>query len=90
MNTLLASVLLATLTAWSALSFAANMVPDAVDSEFANQDAQVERHKLMLAGYYEDSDFDADLDDVEYEASEKAKNAAHANSVIAKAYGRKS
>lgn len=90
MNTLLASLMLATLTAWSALSFAANIVPDAVDSEFANQDAQVERHKLMLAGYYEDSDFDADLDDVEYEASEKAKVAAHANAVIAKAYGRRS
>lgn len=90
MNTLLASMLLATLTAWSALSFAANIVPNAVDSEFVNQDSQVERHKLMLAGYYEDSDFDADLDDVEYEVSDKAKTAAHANKVIAEAYGRKS
>lgn len=90
MNTLLASMLLATLTAWSALSFAANIVPNAVDSEFVNQDSQVERHKLMLAGYYEDSDFDADLDDVEYEVSDQAKTAAHANKVLAAAYGRKS
>lgn len=56
----------------------------AVDTEFANQDAQVEQHKLMLAGYY-----DADLDDVEYEVSDKAKTAEHANDFIINAYGRR-
>lgn len=46
-------------------------------------------HKLYLE---ENSNPDAD-DDMsleEYQASQKAKEAAHANSVIAKAYGRKS
>ena len=88
MNKLLASLLLAAIGTWSVIAFA--VAPNAVDSEFVNQDAQVEQHKLMLAGYYEDSDFDADLDDVEYEASDQAKTAAHANKVIAEAYGRKS
>ena len=88
MNKLLASLLLAAIGTWSVIALA--VAPNAVDSEFVNQDSQVERHKLMLAGYYEDSDFDTDLDDVEYEASQQAKTAAHANNVIAKAYGRKS
>lgn len=88
MNKLLASLLLAAIGTWSVIAFA--VAPNAVDSEFVNQDSQVERHKLMLAGYYEDGDFDADLDDAEYEVSDKAKTAAHANKVIAEAYGRKS
>ena len=88
MNKLLASLLLAAIATWSVIALA--VAPNAVDSEFVNQDSQVERHKLMLAGYYEDSDFDTDLDDVEYEASQQAKTAKHANDVIAKAYGRKS
>lgn len=88
MNKLLASLLLAAIGTWSVIALA--VAPNAVDSEFTNQDSQVERHKLMLAGYYEDSDFDADLDDVEYDASQQAKTAKHANEVIAKAYGRKS
>lgn len=88
MNKLLASLLLAAIGTWSVIAFA--VAPNAVDSEFVNQDSQVERHKLMLAGYYEDSDFDADLDDIEYEVSDQAKTAVHANKVLAKAYGRKS
>ena len=88
MNTLLASLLLSAIGTWSVIAFA--VAPNAVDSEFVNQDSQVERHKLMLAGYYEDSDFDADLDDIEYEVSDQAKTAAHANKVIAETYGRKS
>ena len=88
MNKLLASLLLAAVGTWSVIAFA--VAPNAVDSEFVNQDAQVEQHKLMLVGYYEDSDLDADLDDVEYEVSDQAKTAAHANKVIAEAYGRKS
>lgn len=88
MNKLLASLLLTAIGTWSVIAFA--VAPNAVDSEFINQDSQVERHKLMLAGYYEDSDFDADLDDIEYEASDQAKAARHANSVLAKAYGRRS
>ena len=88
MNKLLASLMLAAIGTWSVIAFA--VAPNAVDSEFVNQDSQVERHKLMLAGYYEDSDFDADLDDIEYEVSDQAKTAAHANKVIAEAYGRKS
>ena len=88
MNKLLASLLLAAIGTWSVIAFA--VAPNAVDSEFVNQDSQVERHKLMLAGYYEDSDFDADLDDIEYEVSDQAKTAAHAYKVIAEAYGRKS
>ncbi|MGP5656758.1 hypothetical protein [Psychrobacter celer] len=88
MNKLLASLLLAAIGTWSVIAFA--VAPNAVDSEFVNQDSQVEHHKLMLAGYYEDSDFDADLDDVEYEVSDQAEAARRANSVLAKAYGRKS
>lgn len=79
MNKLLASLLLAAIGTSSVIAFA--IAPNTVDSEFSNQDSQVERHKLMLAGYYDDED---------YEASEQAKAAAHANDVIAKAYGRKS
>lgn len=84
MNKLLASLLLATIGTWSVIAFA--VAPNAVDSEFVNQDAQVEQHKLMLAGYYEDGQIDGD----EYETSDQAKTAAHANAVIAKAYGRQS
>lgn len=88
MNTLLASLLLAAISAWSVIAFA--VAPSAVDSEFVNQDAQVEQHKLMLAGYYDTDQVDADLLDDDYESSQQAETAKHANSVIAKAYGRQS
>ena len=48
MNKLLASLLLTAIGTWSVIAFA--VAPNAVDSEFINQDSQVERHKLMLAG----------------------------------------
>lgn len=46
-------------------------------------------HKLYLEENT-NPDADDDMSWEEYEASQKAKEAAHANSVIAKAYGRKS
>lgn len=46
-------------------------------------------HKLYLEENA-NPDADDDMSWEEYEASQKAKEAAHANSVIAKAYGRKS
>ena len=46
-------------------------------------------HKLYLEENT-NPDSDDDMSWEEYEASQKAKEAAHANSVIAKAYGRKS
>lgn len=46
-------------------------------------------HKLYLEENSSD-DHDDDMSWEEYQASQKAKEAAHANDVIAKAYGRKS
>ena len=46
-------------------------------------------HKLYLEENT-NPDSDDDMSWEEYQASQKAKEAAHANSVIAKAYGRKS
>ncbi len=46
-------------------------------------------HKLYLEENT-NPDSEDDMSWEEYEASQKAKEAAHANSVIAKAYGRKS
>ena len=46
-------------------------------------------HKLYLEENT-NPDADDDMSWEEYQASQKAKEAAHANSVIAKAYGRKS
>ena len=46
-------------------------------------------HKLYLEENT-NPDSDDDMSWEEYEASQQAKEAAHANSVIAKAYGRKS
>ena len=61
----------------------------AIDTSIAAQDALTYEHKL----YLEDNtnpDADDDMSWEEYEASQQAKTARHANDVIAKAYGRKS
>lgn len=62
---------------------------NAIDTGIAAQDALTYEHKL----YLEDNtnpDADDDMSWEEYEASQQAKTAKHANDVIAKAYGRKS
>ena len=62
---------------------------NAIDTGIAAQDALTYEHKL----YLEDNtnpDADDDMSWEEYEASQQAKTARHANDVIAKAYGRKS
>ena len=62
---------------------------NAIDTSIAAQDALTYEHKL----YLEDNtnpDADDDMSWEEYEASQQAKTARHANDVIAKAYGRKS
>lgn len=53
------------------------------------QDRTHLEHKLYLEENT-NPDSDDDMSWEEYQASQKAKEAAHANSVIAKAYGRKS
>ena len=61
----------------------------ALETGIESQDRTHLEHKLYLE---ENTNLDSD-DDMsweEYQASQKAKEAAHANSVIAKAYGRKS
>lgn len=62
---------------------------NAIDTGIAAQDALTYEHKVYLE---ENTNPDAedDMSWEEYEASQQAKTAAHANSVIAKAYGRKS
>ncbi len=62
---------------------------NAIDTSIAAQDALTYEHKL----YLEDNtnpDADDDMSLEEYQASQQAKTAKHANDVIAKAYGRKS
>lgn len=62
---------------------------NAIDTSIAAQDALTYEHKL----YLEDNtnpDADDDMSLEEYQASQQAKTARHANDVIAKAYGRKS
>lgn len=61
----------------------------AIDSDIAAQDAVHLEHKLYLDENSND-DYADDMSWEEYEASQQAKEAAHANLVIAKAYGRKS
>lgn len=62
---------------------------NAIDTGIAAQDALTYEHKVDL----DENTNPASEDDMsweEYEASQQAKTAAHANLVIAKAYGRKS
>ncbi len=67
-------------------------INQAFERQEAGQDALIAEHKAYLAqdddNYVTDpmNGFDAEV----YEASEQAKTAKHANSVIAKAYGRQS
>ena len=62
---------------------------NAIDTSIAAQDALTYEHKLYLEENTNlDSDDDMSLE--EYQASQKAKEAAHVNKVLATAYGRKS
>lgn len=58
---------------------------NAIDTSIESQDRTHLEHKLWL----EENTSDKYNDD-QYESSEQAETAAHANSVIAKAYGRQS
>lgn len=62
---------------------------NAIDTGIAAQDALTYEHKVYLDENSDDDHAD-DMSWEEYETSQQAKTAAHANSVIAKAYGRKS
>ena len=62
---------------------------NAIDTSIAAQDALTYEHKLYLEENT-NPDADDDMSLEEYEASQQAKTARHANDVIAKAYGRKS
>ena len=62
---------------------------NAIDTGIAAQDELTYEHKL----YLEDNtnpDADDDMSLEEYQASQQAKTAKHANKVLATAYGRKS
>lgn len=61
----------------------------AIDTGIEAQDSIHERHKIYL-DENTNPDSDDDMSWEEYEASQQAKTARHANDVIAKAYGRKS
>jgi hypothetical protein len=60
---------------------------NAIDSGIEAQDRTHLEHQLWLD---ENTSDDDDMTLEEYETSQQAKNAAHANAVIAKAYGRES
>jgi hypothetical protein len=62
---------------------------NAIDTGIAAQDALSYEHKVYLDENSNDDHAD-DMSWEEYEASQQAKTAAHANSVIARAYGRRS
>lgn len=82
---LTAKLAISALLASAVIATGANALATGIEA----QDQVHLEHKLYLE---ENSNPDAD-DDMsleEYQASQKAKEAAHANSVIAKAYGRKS
>ncbi|MGO2504803.1 MAG: hypothetical protein ACTH7L_01670 [Psychrobacter alimentarius] len=59
---------------------------NAIDSGIEAEDRTHLEHKLWL----DENTNDDDMTLEEYESSQQAKNAAHANAVIAKAYGRQS
>lgn len=86
----LVNIKLASKLAISALLASAVIVTgaNAIDSGVEAENRTHLEHKLWL-----DENASNDHDDMtleEYESSQQAKNAAHANSVIAKAYGRQS
>lgn len=62
---------------------------NAIDTGIESQDRTHLEHKLWLEENT-NPDSDDDMSWEEYEASQQAKTARHANDVIAKAYGRKS
>ena len=62
---------------------------NAIDTSIAAQDALTYEHKLYLDDNT-NPDADDDMSLEEYQASQQAKTAKHANDVIAKAYRRKS
>lgn len=61
---------------------------NAIDSGVEAENRTHLEHKLWLDENTSDDHNDMTLE--EYESSQQAKNAAHANAVIAKAYGRQS
>ena len=82
---LTAKLAISALLASAAIATGANALATGIEA----QDQVHLEHKL----YLEENttpDSDDDMSWEEYQASQKAKEAAHANSVIAKAYGRKS
>ena len=58
---------------------------NAIDTSIESQDRTHLEHKLWLEENTSDK-----YDDDQYESSQQAETASHANSVIAKAYGRQS
>ena len=82
---LTAKLAISALLASAVIATGANALATGIEA----QDQVHLEHKLYLEeNTNPDSDDDMSLE--EYQASQKAKEAAHANSVIAKAYGRKS
>ena len=90
----LIALVISALILLSLASTAAALTQDIVDSHASHaasisaQDAIILEHKLYLQE--NSSPVDDGLDAEQYERSQKAKEAAHANNFIAKAYGRKS
>lgn len=82
---LTAKLAISALLASAVIATGANALATGIEA----QDQVHLEHKLYLEENT-NPDSEDDMSWEEYEASQKAKEAAHANSVIAKAYGRKS
>ena len=82
---LTAKLAISALLASAVVATGANALATGIEAE----DRTHLEHKLYLEENT-NPDSDDDMSWEEYQASQKAKEAAHANSVIAKAYGRKS
>lgn len=82
---LTAKIAISALLASAVIATGANALATGIEAE----DRTHLEHKLYLEENT-NPDADDDMSWEEYQASQKAKEAAHANSVIAKAYGRKS
>lgn len=82
---LTAKLAISALLASAVIATGANALATGIEA----QDQVHLEHKLYLEENTS-PDADDDMSWEEYQASQKAKEAAHANSVIAKAYGRKS
>jgi len=82
---LTAKIAISALLASAVIATGANALATGIEA----QDQVHLEHKLYLEENTS-PDSEDDMSWEEYQASQKAKEAAHANSVIAKAYGRKS